>query len=287
MNKPRRRPTLMAASILISTLLPAAPAAVAATPIVALANEAALTQAERQHALDTMRPRERTGLHPVFDAHGSDLLVLSYTRKVVQVVTGPDGREAPEEIAKAEAVPGSGLRVPNEAVAGSASREDLYISLTVTRTRTTQPYEWRVWTYAEWRDDFSGMNPTNSSADSMALAWAGAAYLHSQTGSGKRYAHWPCNSEELDEWPSDGMPNIGTAWSFHEFGWWGCPMHWALIDIRIRQDRLVGRTDNLVYKYYHTYGGLEYDVTFSKSPGISISPTKEQWALALFGTYTH
>lgn len=287
MTTPRRRPMLLAASILLSTVLPSAPAAVGASPIVPLAGEVFLTQPERRHALDTMRPDERAGLHAAFEAHGADLLVLSYARRLVRVVTQAGGREVPQEIVKARTAPGSGLSIPNEGVAGSATKEDLYISFTVTRSRTTRPYEWRVWTYAEWRDDLSGMNPTNGSADSMALAWAGGAYLHRQTGSGSRYSHWPCNEEELDEWPSDGSPNIGTAWSFHEFGAWGCPMHWALADVRIRTDRLVGRTDNLVYKYYHTYSGLEYDFTFSKSPGISISPTKEQWSLALFGTYTH
>ena len=286
MTTPRRRPMLLMASILLTTLLPSA-AAAGPVPIAPLAGEVVLTRLERQHALDTMRPDERAGLRPAFDAHGAGLIVLSYARRLVRIVAGPDGREVPQDIVEPRSIPGSGLSIPSESVAGTATREDLYISLTVARSRSSRPYEWRVWTYAEWRNDLSGMNPTNNSADSMALAWAGGAYVHRQTGSGSRYSHWPCSDEELDEWPSDGSPNIGTAWSFNEFGAWGCPMHWALVDVRIRTDRLVGRTDNLVYKYHHTHGGLEYDVSFSKSPGISISPTKEQWSLALFGTYTH
>ena len=286
MTTPRRRPILMAATFLLSSLLPST-ASAGVAPIVPLADEVVLTRLERQLALETMRPDERAGLRAAFDAHGTGLVVLSYTRRLIRIVTGPDGRETPKDIVAARTVPGSGLSIPSEAVAGMATREDLYISLTVTRSRSSKPYEWRIWTYAEWRDDLDGMNPTNDSADSMAAAWAGGAYVHRQTGSGDRYSHWPCNEEELDEWPSDGSPNVGTAWSFNEFGTWGCPMHWALADIRVRTDRLVGRTDNVVYKYYHTYGGLEYDVSFSRSPGISISPTKEQWSLALFGTYTH
>ncbi|MGH2380680.1 MAG: hypothetical protein ACRDG7_05610 [Candidatus Limnocylindria bacterium] len=283
----RWRPLILALSTILGAVLPAAPAALAAPPISPLVGETVLTDAERQHALDTMRQNERAALRPAFDLPASDILVTSYERRLVRIVTTPDGRQHPEEVVKARQLPGSGLRVPNEAVAGSAKKEDLYISLTVTRTRSTRPYEWRVWTYAEWRDGLRGMNPTNASADSMAVAWAGGASLHSQAGSGERYSHWPCADEELDEWPSDGTPNVGTAWSFHEFGRWGCPMHWALADIRIRQDRLIGRTDNLVYRYYHTYGGLDYSLSFSRSPGISISPTKEQWSLALFGAYTH
>ena len=283
----RRRPVILALSVLLSAVIPAAPAALAARPIAPLVGESALSGAERQHALETMRPSERAALRVAFGTSGSDRMVLSYERRLVRIVVAADGRQHPEEIVAPRVIPGSGLRIPNEAVAGYASKEDLYVSLTVTRTRSGRPYEWRIWTYAEWRDGLRGMNPANSSADSMALAWAGAAYLHSQTASGKRYSHWPCAAEELDEWPSDGTANVGTAWSFHEFGRWGCPMHWALADIRIRQDTLVGRTDNLVYRYYHTYGGLDYSLSFSKSPGISISPTKEQWSLALFGTYTH
>lgn len=283
----RRRPAILASFVLLSAVLPAAPAVLAAPPIPPLVGELALTGAERQHALDTMRPNERAALRPAFGQPQADVLVLSYERTLVRIVTTADGKQRPEEVVKAREIPGSSLRVPNEAVAGYATKDDLYISLTVTRTRSTRPYEWRVWTYAEWRDGLNGMNPTNSSADSMALAWAGNAFLHSQKASGSRYSHWPCADEELDEWPSDGTANVGTAWSFHEFGRWGCPMHWALADVRIRQDTLVGRTDNLVYRYYHTYGGLDYSLSFSRSPGISISPTKEQWSLALFGTYTH
>jgi hypothetical protein len=283
----RRRPLILALSILLSAVMPVAPAALAAPPMSPLVGENALTGSERQHVLDTMRPDERAALRPAFGRAGSDLLVLSYERRLVRIVTTPDGGQRPEEVVTAREIPGSSLRVPNEAVAGYATKEDLYISLTVTRTRSTRPYEWRVWTYSEWRNGLKGMNPTNSSPDSMGLAWAGSAYLHSQSAGGGRYSHWPCADEELDEWPSDGTPNIGTAWSFHEFGGWGCPMRWALADIRIRQDTLVGRTDNLVYRYYHTYGGLDYSLSFSRSPGISIRPTKEQWSLALFGTYTH
>lgn len=283
----RRRPLLVGMSILMGALSPVAADVIGAPAMTPLSGETILTQAERRHAIDTMRPNERVALRAVFDGDGTNGVVLSYTRKLVRIVTMPDGRQAAQEIVRAREIPGSGLRVPNEAVAGFAIKEDLYISLTVTRTRSARPYEWRVWAYAEWRDDLTGMIPPNGSADSIALAWAGGAYLHSQTARGDRYSHWPCEDEELDEWPSDGSPNVGTAWSFHEFGRWSCPMHWALAEIRIRQDALIGRTDNLVYKYFHTYSGLEYDFTFSKSPSISISPTREQWSLALFGSYTH
>ncbi|MEO7295738.1 MAG: hypothetical protein ABIZ57_06315, partial [Candidatus Limnocylindria bacterium] len=208
----RRRPVILALFVLLSAVLPTAQAALAAPPISPLVGEIALTGAERQHALDTMLPNEKAALRTAFGQAEDDVLVLSYERRLMRIVTTPDGKQRPEEIVQAREIPGSSLRVPNEAVAGSARKDDLYVSLTVTRTRNTRPHEWRVWTYAEWRDGLKGMNPTNSSADSMALAWAGNAYLHSQTASGSRYSHWPCADEELDEWPSDGTPNVGTAW---------------------------------------------------------------------------
>ena len=167
--------------------------------------------------------------------------------------------------------------------------EDLYISLTVAKTRSIGPYEWRIFLYSEWRSQ-AGMNMTNSSWDTMAAAWAGGAYLYRQVGSGQYInGNFDLCKEPLDEWPSDGAPNTGTAWSFHEWrpGFFVCPMNWGLIDVRIRTDSLVGRTDNVVYKYYHTFGGLQYDFTFSRTPSINVTPTNEQWALVLFGTYTH
>jgi hypothetical protein len=260
-----------------------APQVLAAPPITPFPGEVALTRAERQHVFDTMRPAERAQLGRRFE-NGADELVISYSRRLVDVVTVEDGREVPIDVVEPAAAPGSSLTIPDEAVAGSAIKDDLYISMTVSRTRSTAPYEWRFTMYSEWRG-LDGMLPKNGAADSMAAAWAGNAYLHSQMGSGR----YTCGGN-LDEWPSDGAPNTGTAWSFHEFEpglFKGCPMFWGLIDVRIRQSSLVGRTDNIVYKHYHTWGGLAYDFTFSKTPAIAISPTQEQWSLALFGSYTH
>lgn len=236
---------------------------------------------ERQRTLASMRPDERAALGDVFGGGIGELVVLSYTRRLMMVEAGPGGRQRPIEL-RAD---GAGKLAPS--ASGSAAKEDLYASFTVTRTRSSRPYEWRVWAYAEWRGGLRGMGPSNGSADTMAIAWAGGAYLQTQTARGARLSHWPCGDEELDEWPSDGSSNVGTAWSFHEFGAWGCPMRWALVELRIRQDALVGRTDNLVYRYFHTFGGLTYDIGFSRGPGISITPTNEQWSLALFGSYTH
>jgi hypothetical protein len=280
---------VLAAFVLVSGTLVLAPRALASALPVPLPAEAVLTDVERHHVLATMRPAERRLVGPLFadDAAG---LVLSYTRRLYRIVTSPTGAPRLQELVPVTSAPGSGLRIPTEAVAGSATKEDLYVSFTVVKIRSSAPYEWQVAPYAQWNGP-DGMNPTNSSADAFAVAWAGSSmhptYVHRQSGAGQRTSNWPCNSEPLDIWPSDATPNVGTGWSFHEFGMWGCPMRWGWADIRLRTDKMVGRTDNLVMKYFHTFGGLTYDLTFSQTPAVTISPTNEQWSLALFATYRH
>ncbi|MGH2456832.1 MAG: hypothetical protein ACRDHD_11330, partial [Candidatus Limnocylindria bacterium] len=216
-------------------------------------------------------------------------LVVAYTRRAYRVIDMADGGSRPEPVAPDLRVEGSALSLPSEAVASTATKPgtDLYISFTVVRTRSAPPYEWQVFPYSEWRGT-DGMHRGNSSAETMAVAWAGGAWVHSQRGGGEQIKTWPCSRSPIDVWASDGTPNTGTAWSFHEWGyWWGCSAWWAFADIRIRENVWLGRTDNLVYKYYHTYGGLEYSFSFSKSPGVIISPTAEQWALTVFESYRH
>ncbi len=285
---PRPIAVSLSVAFVASVTLIKAPAAAAAERVVPFPNERILTQAERRLALDTMAPAEKASIGAVF-TDGARELVVSYSRKKVRVTERVDGTSFPEEIVESASAPSSNLTIPNEAVAGSAMKEDLYISLTVAKTRSTRPYEWRIYLYSEWRGP-AGMNMTNSSWDTMAAAWAGSAYLYSQLGSGQYInGNFDLCKAPLDEWPSDGAANTGTAWSFHEWrpGFFVCPMNWGLIDVRIRTDSLVGRTDNVVFAYYHTFGGLQYDFTFSRTPSINVTPTNEQWALVLFGTYTH
>ena len=286
----RARPltTLLGAIVALTSMVLAAPAAVAAERVAPFPDETLLTQAERRLALEGMAPRERAQIGAAF-ADGARELVVSYTRKRVRIDVLSDGTEVVREVVPSEAAPGSSLSIPNDGVAGSATKEDLYISLTVSKTRSTKPFEWRVWMYSEWRGK-DGMHATNSSADAMAAAWSGGAYVHSQVGSGA-YINGTLDlcKAPLDEWPDDGAANTATAWKFHEWrpGFFACPMSWGLIDVRIRTDSLAGRTDNIVYRYFHTFGRLSYDFSFSRTPSIGVTPTEEQWSLALFGTYTH
>lgn len=278
----------LAATLAASALLAAAPAVTARPMVIPMPGELFLTDAERSLVARSMTPNERRVIGPLLEDDGQ--LVVAYSRRQYRVVVGPDGRPRPEPVGSIRESPASPLSLPSVAVASSVTKPgtDLYISFSVIRTRSSSPYEWQVAPYFEWRGD-DGMNRGNSSADSMAVAWAGNdTYLHRQSGSGQQKPGWPCNASPIDIWPSDGTPNAGTAWSFHEWGyWWGCSAWWGWADIRLRQQGWKARTDNVVYRYYHTYGGLDYSFNFSKTPGITISPTAEQWSLTLFETYRH
>lgn len=285
----RRTHAILVAFVLsIPTVTLTAPAIMARTPVIPMPGEVFLTDAERRLALTTMSPRERQVIGPRLEDRTG--LVVGYSRRLYRVVELPDGSSRAEPLTSAVEVEGSALSLPSEELASTATKPgtDLYISFSIVRTRSQPPYEWQVAPYFEWRG-VDGLNHSNSAADTMAVAWAGSAtYLRSQSGSGQQVATWPCNRSPIDLWPSDGTPGAGTAWSFHEWGyWWGCWAWWGWADIRLREDAWQGRTDNLVYKYFHTYGGLTYSFSFSKSPGVSITPTAEQWALTVFETYRH
>jgi hypothetical protein len=283
----RLHASLLALAISIPLFILGAPVVAARAPVVPMPGETVLSDAERRLARDTMTRREREIVGPLLESGES--LVVRYTRRLYRIVQLPDGSSRPELVAPDRATPGSALVLPDLEVASSATKPgtDLYISFSVVRTRSSSPYEWQVFPYAEWRG-WDGIHRSNSSADTLAVAWAGSAYVHSQRGMGTLTDSWLCGKGPIDIWASDGTPNTGTSFSYHETGYmWGCRAWWAAADIRIRQDGWRYRTDNLVYKYYHTYGGLDYSFSFSKSPGVSITPTKEQWALTVFATYRH
>lgn len=279
--------SLVALALCVPVLALAVHPVAARAPVVPMPNEVVLTDAERRLVRDTMTPTERAVVGPRLA--GIDGLVVGYTRRLYRVVPLPGGGSRPEPITTDRQVPGSALVLPEDSVASSATKPgtDLYISFSVVRTRSSSPYEWQVFPYAEWRD-WDGIDRNNTSADTLAVAWAGGAYVHSQRGMGTLTDSFPCGRGPIDIWASDGTPNTGTSFSFHETGYmWGCRAWWAAADIRIRESSWKNRTDNLVYKYYHTYGGLEYSFSFSKTPGVSITPSREQWALTVFETYRH
>lgn len=69
----------------------------------------------------------------------------------------------------------------------------------------------------------------------------------------------------------------------------GCfvPVDWANGTAYIREDRWQCRTDHAVMKYFHTYTSLTYSLSFSASPGITITPTADVWGLPAYVFFGH
>ncbi len=65
------------------------------------------------------------------------------------------------------------------------------------------------------------------------------------------------------------------------------PVDWAHEAPYTRESRWQYRTDNAVMKSFHTYSTLEYSLTFSPSPGITIAPTTDQWAFPAYVFFSH
>jgi hypothetical protein len=273
----------------------AAPTAFASPNVIPMAGETFLTQAERIAAVQTMRPAEFEELGGLF-ADGTPGLLVAYTRREFNIVTLPDGTRTAEPVGELSD-PGSALSLSNTAVAGTGGKPgtDLYISITMVRTRSSSPYEWQIHAYADWSGHQfpAGLDAFNSSEDSIGVAWAGGLYLYQDTKGG---LYWPCSDgirDGLDIYRSDATPNAGVGYSFHEWNRAVCLPHgtaamdFANTNQYIRETTWKNQTSNSVMKYFHTYGGLSYSLSFSQSPSISISPTSEQWSAAAYTSFSH
>lgn len=263
-------------------------------PVAPMPGEKFLTSAQRELALETMQPSERAQLGHFFadDAPG---LVVSYVRQEFQIRQGPGGAEEAIPVANS---PGgvSNFSIPNTAVAVSGGKPgtSLYMSLIVVRTRTSSPHEWQLSVYSDWMAGATGMDAYNSSEDSMGVAWAGGLYIDRDSYSGQYKACGGVYSP-LNIYRSDATPNLGIGYSFREWRSTICNhtllqpgMRYAFADVRIRETSWKSRTSNVVMKYFHTYGGLQYSLGFGSSgPSISISPTSEQWSAALVTSFSH
>lgn len=264
-------------------------ATLAASPVVPMPNERFLTTAERAAAVGLMSRDERAAVGHLF-TDGAPGLVVGHTRRGFEVTVDEGGTPHFTELGVSADPDESAFSVPNLAsadgvVSGSKSGTQLWMSFTVVRTRTTSPYEWQLYSYAQWSGQ-QGANPFNGSPEILATSWAGGMYMSSQYGNGKQMADWPCNSNNVAGTNSDGTPSAGTAWEFKE--WNGaCLTRYFHTGVYVRQSGWKNKTDNALVKYYHTYSDNQFSVTISASPAISISPTSNQWALLLWNTIRH
>jgi hypothetical protein len=223
------------------------------------------------------------------------VLPVAYAQAFARVEYNSDGSPVLIPVGYYSEDPGTpNFRIPSFATAASSGdnqRYDFYISIGIVRRSCSGCYEWAINAWADWRGT-NGLDPFNSAEESFGVAWAGGLYLSSDTYTGQYMPDTTGTRRPLDIYRSDAAPNAGVGWSFHEWRrtcGMGCfvQVDWANGTAYIREDRWQYRTDNAVMKYFHTYSSLTYALSFSPTPGITISPTADQWPLAAYACFTH
>lgn len=289
------RTTVFVLGVLAAALM-AAPVSnspvVEAAELVPMPGELVLTATQREQALAQMPPNERDARSREWSSPG--VLPVAYAQ-VLGEVEFADGSPVVVPVGYYADDPATpNFRIPSFATAGASSenqRYDLYISIGVVRRTCNNCYEWAINAWADWRGT-NGLDPFNSSEESFGVAWAGGLYLYTDTYTGQYEPDTTGTRRQLDIYRSDVAPNTGVGWSFHEWRkvcGMGCfvPVDWANGTAYIREDRWQYRTDNAVMKYFHTYTSLTYSLSFSASPGITITPTADVWGLPAYVFFSH
>jgi hypothetical protein len=270
------------------------PIVLAAPSVVPLPGEDFLTPGERQAALRGMADAERAAIGHLF-ADDAPELVVAYARREYTVIEEPDGSRSAVPQGSTVESPTGRISLPQHltaacCVSGGKSGTALWVSFTVTRTRTAAPHEWKLYGNAQWGRSGTyspaGMDCCNNDDDSLAMAWGNNLALHSDSGTG-RYQSW-CNGEpsSIPVSRSDVSANRGVAHAFRE--WWdpdNCPMYWASTTNHIRKSTYSNVLTNATLKYFHTWSNPDYTISFGSRVTISISPTRGQWALPLYVTF--
>lgn len=98
-------------------------------------------------------------------------------------------------------------------------------------------------------------------------------------------------AKSLDITRSDVTPNEGVSWTFHE--WIDqsqcCTrnMVWGDGTAYVRQNSWKNRTDNVVHKYFHTFGlSGSFSLSFYNATA-TISPSSDQWSASAFASFSH
>jgi hypothetical protein len=225
-----------------------------------------LSRAERLAALRSMTPQERGLLYERFT---SDRYVVVGYARTVRSFDRVSGRPVgpARTLALGEAAPLATSGITN-------------LSLTISVT-----FEWRS-TCCRWdilnTFDWTGPPPTSGRGkDQIASAWANGAAL--RTGSAGAWGYYTDGSLIAFNL-QDVTPNVGFNLEFTEckllcaetYAEWGYEMG------TIWQTKRQYQATNLVFKYFHTYGGVEYSIAFGIGPSITISPTSKQVSTAVY-----
>jgi hypothetical protein len=240
-----------------------------------MVGETYLTDTQVAKILNSVPKDERDAIAP--ELSNPDVLPVAYKRTLFALETASDGTEqlVPVETVDADTVALGGMT----AVVDPVTWNGLYATLTVVRDTTyTAGYRWSTQIYFKFTTG-DGMHGGNCSEDSVALSWA-----NSELASGNYYQSgtwvYPTGTKKpLDIYKSDGTPNQGVGWSFHE---WapdgGCNyfirLNTGLAKASLTEPTFLGKDTNIVAKYFHTYPSstTSYSLGFPGGGTINISP---------------
>jgi hypothetical protein len=279
MSRQRRRLAALASVALVAV---GVQSAFASQRVVPQPGELRLTPEERQRAVAGMRPGEKDVLGIEFA--DPNLLVAAYTRRLFALDRHEDGSVTLEPVGINRKAPGSRLDIPSLEAAGPGGYYDLYISVSVSRSRNCCPYEWRITNYFDWRGR-NGMHCCNAEPDRVGSSWAGDLYLQADKSSGV----YTGTGQSIDIWRSDFTPNEGIGWSFREhLNSWGTQYaNHGHFFAWIREPKWKGLTANVGMKYFHTTGGTTgFSLSFHNA-SLSISPTSNQVSAAAYASFNH
>lgn len=273
MKRVRTRRWLAATSVLVlggSFIVPSAHAA-EWEPV-------GLSDTDLKAALASMTPTERAERTPIFTS--DRYVVVAYTSTFQEVDAHGAAVGAPQRRSFGSSRGGGITSL------GSASKEGLNISVSIAFDREAPPYRWDISAYFDW----TKWPQSVGGEDSIGLAWANGLALNNDYAWGK-YTYQNQNISPF--YRSDGVPNVGTAWSFREWTtvcdiecWTAGYANYGWFYATIKENTLQNKPTNVMFKYFHTYQGIDYAVSFGSSPSISITPVQNVWSVVAFTSFT-
>ncbi len=202
----------------------------------------------------------------------SRYVVLAYSRTVqsFNTVTGePVGAARPLAI---------GDSAPAPAPASTQSLSNLQLSVSIVWDNLQPYYTWNITGYFDW----IGAPSQWGGKDQMAVAWANGQTDGISVQGYSGYVHMTNGTYVFMGYPADITPNVGVNYDFDEVVF---PYYTDDGTIRAtihENPPLANHSTNVVFKYFHTYSGVDYSVNFSGSgPSITISPTSNQESAAV------
>jgi hypothetical protein len=232
-----------------------------------------LSDADLSAALASMSPQEREVRSSSF--HSDRYVIVSYAASV-QGFDRATGRPLgpSRQLELGETAP----------TALAASISYLTLTIAVAWDREAPAYTWAITDYFQW----NGWPPNgNDGKDQLATAWANGLALVSDYAYGHR-SDGTFNTMA----PNDMTPNVGTSWEFNECrpscAFWSDLTSYGYLLASIRESSIHNQYTNVVFKYFHTWQGVNYSIGFSSGgPSISISPSSGQSSSVVYASFVN